>query len=95
VVDTFAHHLGKKVVWVPLPLGLTRAALGTVPGIERLLGLPAEIVDYFASRTTYSTTNTDADLAGTGVSCPPFRSYAGRLLDFMVEHPDVDSKAMV
>ena len=95
VANVFARHLGKRVIWVPLPLGITRAVLGSVPGLERLLGLPAELLDYFASSTTYSTANTIADLAGTGLECPPFESYAGRLLDFMVDHPDIDSSAMV
>ena len=95
VVDRFAHHLGKRVVWVPLPLGPTHALIDRMPGMERLLGLPAEAVDYFASPTTYSTSRTVADLAGTGVHCPPFDEYADRLLDFMGSHPEIDSKAMV
>ena len=95
VVETFARRLGKRVVWVPLPLRPTRAVVGAVPGMERLLGLPAESLDYFASPTTYPTTNTDSDLVGTGVECPPFASYAGRLLDFMTEHPEVGAEAMV
>lgn len=95
LVDTFARLLGKRVVWVPLPLGLTRTLVGKVPGMERLLGLPAEALDYFASPTTYSTANTTAALSGTGVECPPFESYAGRLLDFMTDHPEIDSAAMV
>jgi thioester reductase-like protein len=95
LVDTFARHLGKRVIWLPLPLGPTRYVIGSVPGAERLLGLPAEAVDYFASPTTYSTRNTEADLAGTGLACPPFESYAGRLLDFMRTHPEIDSAAMV
>lgn len=95
LVETFAGHLGKRVVWLPLPLGLTRLAVGSVPGMERLMGLPAEALDYFASPTTYSTTNTVTDLAGTGVECPPFESYADGLLDFMTAHPEIDSKAMV
>jgi thioester reductase-like protein len=94
VVETFARHLGKRVVWVPLPLSLTRLAVGSVPGMERLLGLPAESLDYFASPTTYSTANTVADLAGTGLACPPFASYAGRLLDFMIAHPEFHAQAM-
>lgn len=95
LVDTFAGHLGKRVVWVPLPLGPTRFLVGSLPGIERLSGLPAEALDYAASPTTYSTTNTVADLAGTGVVCPPFASYAATLLDFMRAHPEIDSRAMV
>ena len=95
LVDTFAGHLGKRVIWVPVPLGLTRFVVGSVPGVEWLTGLPAEALDYAASPTTYSTVNTVSDLAGTGVECPPFDSYAGTLLDFMHAHPEIDSKAMV
>lgn len=95
VVDTFAARLGKKVVWVPLPLAPTHALIDRVPGVEWAIGLPAEAVDYFASPTTYSTTNTTADLEGTGVGCPPFEEYADRLVDFMREHGEITSKAMV
>ena len=95
VVDTFAARLGKKVVWVPLPLGPTHTLIDRVPGVELLIGLPAEAVDYFASPTTYSTANTTADLEGTGVSCPSFDDYADRLVDFMREHAEITAKAMV
>jgi thioester reductase-like protein len=95
VVDAFAARLGKRVVWVPLPLAPTHALIDRVPGMERLLGLPAEAVDYFASPTTYSTGNTTTDLEGTGVRCPSFDEYADRLVDFMREHAEIGSKAMV
>jgi thioester reductase-like protein len=95
LTTTFAKHLGKTVLWVPLPLGITHRLVDTVPGLERLLGLPAEGLDYFASPTTYSTANTTAALAGTGVACPPFENYAARLLDFMLAHPEIDAAAMV
>lgn len=94
VVNTFAAHLGRRVIWAPLPLGLTRAVVGWVPGMEQLCGLPAEALDYFASPTTYSTANTTAALSKVGLTCPSFADYAGRLLDFMVEHPEIDSAAM-
>ncbi len=94
LVDVFAAHMGKKVVWVPLPLGLTHAIVGGVPGLESLLGLPAEGLDYFAYRTVHTTTNAVADLEGTGVSCPEFADYAGTLLDFMKAHPEFNSSAM-
>ena len=94
LVDTFAHHLGKRVLWVPLPLGVARAVVDRVPGMERLLGLPAEALDYSASPTTYSTTHATTDLAGTGLSCPPFHAYADRLLDYMLAHAEVGSAAM-
>ena len=50
VVDAFSARLGKRVVWVPLPLGPTHALIDRVPGMEKLLGLPAEAVDCVVSR---------------------------------------------
>ena len=94
LVDAVAGRLGRRVVWVPLPLSLTRAAV-SLPLVERLMGLPVEALDYFASPTTYDTTHATTDLAGTGVVCPRFEDYSARLLDYMVEHPELDSAAMV
>jgi len=95
VARIFADHLGKRLAWIPLPLGLTKTALTHVPGLEWLLGLPAEMLDYFEAPTTYATDHTTSDLAGTGVACPEFESYAGRLLDFMEDHPEIDASAMI
>jgi thioester reductase-like protein len=94
VVEAFATRLGKRVVWVPLPLRPTRALVGSVPLMERALGLPAESLDYFASPTTYSTANAVTDLSPTSVRCPRFADYADRLLDFMLAHPEVDAHPM-
>ncbi|HEX4976357.1 MAG TPA: SDR family oxidoreductase [Nocardioides sp.] len=94
LIETFARILGKRIVWVPVPARATRAALEHVPGLERLLGLPAEAVEYSTSPTTYGTANTLADLAGTGLRCPRFEDYAETLLQFMQAHPEVDSKPM-
>ncbi|HEX6247082.1 MAG TPA: SDR family oxidoreductase [Nocardioidaceae bacterium] len=94
LVQTFARRLGKRVVWVPMPLGLTRRVVDNVPGLERLIGLPAEVLGYYDSPTSYSTTRTVTDLAGTGLACPSFQSYADRLIDYMLAHPEIDAKAM-
>ena len=95
VVETFAKRLGKRVVWVPLPLRPVHALVDSVPGMESLLGLPAEALDYFASPTTYATGATTRDLEGSGLTCPAFADYADRLIDFMEAHPEYDAKAMV
>jgi thioester reductase-like protein len=94
VVTLFARSLGKRVVWVPLPLAPVHALVDRVPGAEAALGLPAEALDYFASPTTYATDHTTSDLAGSGLTCPRFESYAWRLLDFMRAHPEFGAHAM-
>ncbi len=94
VAEIIGRHLGKHLVWLPVPVKMIRGLLDTVPGLELLTGLPAETLDYFSFPTTYGTAQTTADLAGTGVSCPRFGDYAGTLLDFMAAHPEIDAKAM-
>ena len=59
-----------------------------------MLGLPAEALDYFASPTIYATDHTTTDLAASGLTCPPFDSYAARLLEFMQAHPEYGAHAM-
>jgi thioester reductase-like protein len=94
VAEIIGGHLGKRLVWLPIPVPVIRELLDSVPGLELLTGLPAETLDYFSFPTTYGTEQTTADLAGTGVSCPRFTDYAAALLDFMAAHPEIDGKAM-
>ena len=94
VLEIFAHYFDRRVIQVPLPLAPTRAVIDKVPGVESATGLTAEMLDYFASPTTYATGNAVADLEGTGVTCPPFATYAETLLDYMTAHPEHSSAAM-
>lgn len=84
---------GRRVVWLPLPLRPARR-LAALPGVKGLVQIPAPVFLWMASTTTYTSTNTQAALAGTGIHCPPFDSYVGRLVEFMREHPDVTSASM-
>jgi hypothetical protein len=64
------------------------------PGLYRLMRIPPEAVDYFAHPTFYLTDHCRADLAGSGIEAPPFRSYVDRLVGYMRSHPEVGSAAM-
>lgn len=86
---------GRRVLRIPMPLGLAKWSLDWVPGVYRLMQIPAASVDYFVHPTRYSSDNTQADLAGTGITPPPFASYAPSLAAFVRANPDVESKAMV
>ncbi len=94
VLRLMADYFGRRAIEIPLPLRATKAVIGHVPGLESVTGMTAELLDYFASPTTYSTTNAVTDLQATGVECPSFASYIEALLDFMVAHPEFDSSAM-
>lgn len=91
--DTMAGAIGCRMVKVPVPSPLARFALDHVPGVEQLLRLPSSTVGYLTHPTHYLTDN-QADLARSGVSCPPVPSYMGALVDFMRANPTISPAAM-
>jgi thioester reductase-like protein len=94
MLEEVERATGKRIVKVPLPTGVAKAALRYVPGVHALLRMPADAIDYFVHPTRYDTRNATADLAGSGISCPPFPSYVDRLVGYVRAHPDLGSAAM-
>ncbi len=97
-VEELVRAIGKttrrKVVPLPLPLGVAKAALGWVPGVYWLMKIPAGTVDYFVHPTHYTCANTLADLDGSGIRAPTVTAYLDRLVDFVRRHPEISSAAM-
>ena len=85
----------RRGIRVPLPRRLTTWALAHIGPLERFVGIPASAVEYFVHPTHYDTAQTDHDLAGSGVACPPVADYLPTLVRFMTEHRDADLGAMV
>ena len=94
IVDAMGVATGRRVIRVPLPLGLAKASLECVPGLSRLLLIPANALDYFVLPTSYATTNAEADLAGTGIRVTPVTSCLGPMAEFVRRHPEVPAAAM-
>jgi thioester reductase-like protein len=95
IINTIAAATERRVVRVPLTKMLAKGALRYMPGVYRLMRIPAEAVDYFVHPTTYDTSNASAELAGSGIVAPRFRDYAPRLVEFVRAHPEIGSAAMV
>lgn len=95
LIDGMERETGKKLIRVPLPLQLAKTAIDKVPGVKPFFGFPSDAVDYFVHPTKYDTTNTLADLDGTGIGAPRFDGYLGRLVDYVRANPKVPSAAMV
>jgi nucleoside-diphosphate-sugar epimerase len=93
-IRVIAESTHRTVVRIPLPRTVAKAALRHLPGLYRLMRIPAPSVDYFVHPTTYDTTNADSDLAGTGIAVPPLRDYAPNLVEFVRAHPEIGSAAM-
>jgi len=94
MTDVLADATGRVLVKVPLPRKLAKASLAHVPGLYRLMQIPPQAVDYFSHPTFYLTEHCRADLAGSGIEVPSFRSYVDRLVDYMLSHPEIGSAAM-
>lgn len=86
---------GKKLVRVRLPRKSAKWSIDKVPGVFRLLEIPAAATDYFVHPTFYDCTHTLGALAGSGITCPPFASYVDHLVDFVRAHPEIASDAMI
>lgn len=95
MIDAIGRATGRRIIRLPLPKSVAKGALQYVPGVEALLQIEPESVEYFVLPTTYTCDNTLADLAGTGITCPSFTDYIDNLVAFMREHPDISSAAMV
>lgn len=85
---------GRRLVRIRMPLPVARWSLHHVPGLSRLMGIPAEAVDYFAHPTSHDVSNTTAAIRGSGVEVPSLRDYLPHLVAFVREHPDIPSAAM-
>ena len=94
-IDTLAEAGKRKGIRVPLTKGMAKGSLQYVPGVYRLLRIPPAAVDYFVHPTLYDTTNTTADLAGSGIVAPRLRDYMPQLVEFWRAHREIGSSAMV
>jgi thioester reductase-like protein len=93
-IDTIAEAIGKRVLRIPMTKGMAKGALKYIPGVYRLMRIPAAAVDYFVHPTLYDTTHAREDLAGAGIAAPRLRDYAPRLVEFARAHPEIGSAAM-
>jgi thioester reductase-like protein len=95
IVNVLAQATDRRVFLVRLPKGITKQALHLPPFLPRQPKLEPEALEYFAHPTRYRCDNTLRDLAGSGIACPPFASYAHNLVNFVRQHPDISPAAMV
>ncbi|HEX6913472.1 MAG TPA: SDR family oxidoreductase [Longimicrobium sp.] len=94
MLRTLGRATGRRMLRVPLSLKLAKGAIEHVPGVDRLLRIPAPAVDYFVHPTRYGTGHAQAALAGSGIQVPRFAAYADRLVDFVRAHPEIGAGAM-
>ncbi|MDX1665106.1 MAG: SDR family oxidoreductase [Candidatus Promineifilaceae bacterium] len=94
-INAIEAATGKRIVRLPLPKTVAKGALKYVPGLEQLMGIDPESIEYFVLPTIYTCDNTIDDLEGTGLLCPQFTDYLEPIIGFMRANPDISSRAMV
>jgi NAD(P)-dependent dehydrogenase (short-subunit alcohol dehydrogenase family) len=57
-------------------------------GLLAQLGIPPDVLTSIDSRAVFDASEAEAALAGSGVTCPPFESYAGRIWQYWEDHLD-------
>jgi hypothetical protein len=94
LLEELGRVTGRKMIRVPLPLGLAKTSLRHVPGMSRLIGISPDALDYFVHPCHYAAERTAAVLQSGGIRCPRFPEYARRLIDFVIAHPEIGAAAM-
>lgn len=88
VMTAIYEALGRRPPGISIPESVAMAMFRT-PGIGRALGIPWQSLPYMNQYTVFDTRNSEAALAGSGLCCPPFRSYVKTMVDFVSAHPDL------
>jgi NAD(P)-dependent dehydrogenase (short-subunit alcohol dehydrogenase family) len=104
VIDTFAQAAHAPQTTVRLPAGVAdalqpvlSAILGATPlgntaadAVLADFGIPRSVLIYVNYPTRFDSRQTRAALAGTDISVPPLKAYAGKLWDYWERHLDPD-----
>jgi thioester reductase-like protein len=95
LAEILAAALGKRFVYVPMPLFMAQAAFSPRP-VQRFFGMPVEALAYFDDPVRHDATEATHDLAALGLTCPRLEDYVPKLVSFYRAHQDtVRREAMV
>jgi thioester reductase-like protein len=93
ITRLFAQALGKRFVFVPVPMAVAKAALWPIHG---LLGMPLEALDYYDDPVRHDATQATKDLGAMGITCPRLEDYLPALVAFYrAERDRVRREAMI
>ena len=90
-IDVIARATRRRVIRIPLPRSVAKAAIDHIPGVYRLMRIPSAAIDYFVHPTSYDTTNTQHDLP---LRVPRFSEYIELLVAFVKAHPEISASGM-
>ncbi|MEX1165146.1 MAG: SDR family oxidoreductase [Nitriliruptor sp.] len=95
LIELFSEATNKRLVTVPLTMGIAKFALRRVPGVQALMGLPPASVNYFSHPAHYTTDQADAALVEDGIARPDRETWFRAMAAYVKANPDVPSQAMI
>ena len=95
LITLFGRVTRRRVLTFPLPLGLAQWALRRVPGLQALMGIPPAAVAYLSQPTHYTTDAATPLLEEEGVRLPDRARWFAAMAEFVRDHPDTSSEAMI
>lgn len=95
MMDRLGDATGRRLVRLRLPKRVAKGALAHVPGVEAVMGIPADAADYFTHPTFYDNANADAALAGTGIMAWDRDEWLRALVAFTADHMAMPSDPMI
>jgi len=95
IAQMFARAIGKKFVYVPVPIAMAKAFFTPRP-VQNFFGLPPEALDYFDDPVRHDATQATRELAALGIECPSLADYLPKLVAFYRQHKEtVRRSAMI
>ncbi len=88
VLELTADHLDVPRPFAPVPSMLFKKLL-EVEQVASFVGLPREFLEYSNHLAIYDCRNTLEALEGTGIACPPLRSYLDVIIDYWRDRVDL------
>jgi thioester reductase-like protein len=79
--------LGRRLAVGMIPPALANRALKN-DAIEKMVGVPREILGYFTHDARYDASNTARALQGAKIKCPHLSTYLQTLVDYYQSHPE-------
>jgi thioester reductase-like protein len=81
-LDLLEKLLQKRILQIPASRYVTRTLVKKTPGLESILKLPAESIDYFSHPTLYRCERTSTTLEKFNIKCPRVPLYIENLVSF-------------
>jgi nucleoside-diphosphate-sugar epimerase len=82
IFELVAARTGRQPPRGFVPAGWATTLMRT-PGLERFANIPRAFLEHLLTDVVYDDRHTRRALEGTGIACPPFESYADRLVQYV------------